>query len=61
MKLQVQIEVNTHGGETPLLADVETALRKQLPYLLLSWNDPSLGRVIEARLEVVHVSELPTK
>jgi len=59
MKLQVQLEVKTHGGESPLIEDIERALTDQLHCLMLSWNDPSLGRVLSAGVTVLHISESP--
>jgi hypothetical protein len=57
MKLILQIEVQTDDGSTPLFEDVSHALRKQLSHTALSWNDPSLGRVLSAGISVDEISQ----
>lgn len=53
MRLTLEIEITTDDGSSPLFEDVTIVLKRQIEYLHLSWNDPSLGRVIDAKATVL--------
>ena len=55
MRMTLEIEVTPTEPVMVLREDVEAALRKMLPKLELSWNDPARGRVLGASVEVVDV------
>jgi len=57
MKINIEIEVQVDDFSAPIFEDVSEALRKQLPYIHISWNDPCLGRVVGAKIIVNEIRE----
>lgn len=57
MRVQMTLRIQTTDFSSPLIEDVEMALRKQASRLLLSWYDSSLGRTIEAEIDIEEIRE----
>lgn len=57
MRILIDVQIITDDGSSPLFEDVEEAIHKQLAHLELSWNDPSLGRVLAASINVLNVDD----
>lgn len=55
MRITMEIEVTTNDGSSPLEEDVCEALRTAIDGTHLSWNDPSLGRMLLAKIKTIDV------